>query len=341
MGEIAVGQRMCADGDQRLCRKRFEFVPGQAEIAAELQRQRAQRAPLTAQGEDLTTREVSARYRLTPDGPNRLPCFAGDTVVWTPAGPRRIDALAVGDEVVAWDFTAGRRVARRVLQCHRNRTLHWRELTVGGKIIRTTREHRFWAAARAAWLPARELRAGVTLQALEGPSVAVDAAAMRPCDPSPTFNLEVDGDHNYFVGPGVLVHNGVDVGLGGRNLIYVGTNPDFPGWVYVGRTFDLEREQQHHREAIHALEDIQAGRRVQSPTDVAAGVGELEFWRFKAGMTLVEVAHGINDDARQYFEQANMNWQGDNGMRVVNRRQEVSERRWPEEVARITATYCP
>jgi hypothetical protein len=95
----------------------------------------------------------------------------------------------------------------------------------------------------AEWLPAARLQPGMLLRLVDGQLATVQTVEVRLAEES-TFNLEVEEQHNFFVGErGVLVHNGTDrsafestvevythiyeVKLGGK-VVYVGktVHPD-------------------------------------------------------------------------------------------------------------------
>jgi hypothetical protein len=101
-------------------------------------------------------------------------------------------------------------VSRKVLQVYRGTTYHLVEITAGGETLRSTQYHRFWVESESAWLDAIELAPGMRVRLVDGRLLTVDNVDVIDLDsPELTYNLEVEGDHNYFVGKnGVLVHNG-------------------------------------------------------------------------------------------------------------------------------------
>src|SRR5262249_50095511 len=60
------------------------------------------------------------------------PCFAPGTVVLTPAGPRPIEEIAVGQRVLSYDFGAGRVVESAVTATSRGWTRHLAHVAVDG-----------------------------------------------------------------------------------------------------------------------------------------------------------------------------------------------------------------
>jgi hypothetical protein len=73
--------------------------------------------------------------------------------------------------------------------------------------IGTTSNHPFWSQDRQDFVQAGVLRIGERLRLRDGGTPVVTAAVARS-QSVPVFNLEVDGEHVYYVATsGVLVHN--------------------------------------------------------------------------------------------------------------------------------------
>jgi hypothetical protein len=73
--------------------------------------------------------------------------------------------------------------------------------------IGTTANHPFWSESRQSFVAAGSLGAGEQLLLADGSQAAVLSIAARTVA-EPVFNLEVDGEHAYYVSDaGVLVHN--------------------------------------------------------------------------------------------------------------------------------------
>ena len=86
------------------------------------------------------------------------------------------------------------------------------EIEKGGhETIGTTSNHPFWSVDRQDFVQAGSLRKGEYLRTIQSGIKCVVNKLPRP-GPTPVFNLEVFGEHTYFVGKdGVLVHNDYDV----------------------------------------------------------------------------------------------------------------------------------
>jgi hypothetical protein len=164
---------------------------------------------------DETVRQIEGagnwdRHRFSDLGGRLEPCFAPGTPIRTPNGHRLIEQLVEGDLVLAYDFDSDRVVERRVVRKIQNWTRHLVDIQAEGEIISATRMHRFWVDDTRRWTGAQDLNAGMLLRASDGLIARVGAVHVR-AQQSATYNLEVNGTHNYFVGErGVLVHNGTE-----------------------------------------------------------------------------------------------------------------------------------
>lgn len=137
-------------------------------------------------------------------------CFAPGTLVATPAGPRPIESLQLGDRVLA-PQSDGRLVPAQVTGTYLNFTpllvLH----TDAGD-LRTTEEHPLLAAS-GEFLPASALGIGTRLARADGNPAAIRSVT-RHAESGPVYTLQVDGPHT-FVADGFVVHN--KGGGGGRS----------------------------------------------------------------------------------------------------------------------------
>jgi Family of unknown function (DUF6861)/Pretoxin HINT domain len=137
-------------------------------------------------------------------------CFPAGTLIHTPDGTQPIESLAVGDPVLAYDFDAGRAVARAVTSVTRGSTERWirTHLAVGGE-LRATPPHKFWVESEQGWIAAEVLEPGMTLRLIDGSTDIVADIAVEKCAAAePTFNFGVDETANYYAGErGILVHN--------------------------------------------------------------------------------------------------------------------------------------
>ncbi len=132
-------------------------------------------------------------------------CFAAGTLVRTLDGPRRIETIAAGDQVLNQDPTSGELRYRAVVTAfHNPPNGTYRIQLDSGEAIVATGIHRFWKAGKG-WTMARDLKPGDVLRTLGG------VATVQSVDPDrvqPVFNLEVAEGQSFFVGEsGVLAHD--------------------------------------------------------------------------------------------------------------------------------------
>ena len=100
------------------------------------------------------------------------------------------------------------RVVTGTFRNERNHGLRALHVSVAGEVscLRVTSGHPVWSVTRGAWIGAGELVPGEALAAWRGEPVAV--LANLPEADTATWNLEVENEHVYRVGPaGILVHN--------------------------------------------------------------------------------------------------------------------------------------
>jgi hypothetical protein len=132
-------------------------------------------------------------------------CFAAGTPVHTLDGPRPIEAIQVGDQVLTQDAATGALSFQPVVFRHHNppgKTL--RVALAGGESLVCSVYHRFWRAGRG-WAMARELKPGDTLRTLGG---LVRVAGVETDSIQPLYNLDVAASRTFFAGTrNVLVHD--------------------------------------------------------------------------------------------------------------------------------------
>jgi RHS repeat-associated protein len=145
-------------------------------------------------------------------------CFAPGVQVRLLSGEtRNIEAVAVGDVVLAWDPATGAVAGKPVVRLFRNTSDHYRVLQLHAaddrpQEIRTTDGHPFRVAGKG-WVLAGDLRPGDRLVQADGACATLAASACEPhAERVPIFNFEVEDSHTYFVSQTasdepVLVHN--------------------------------------------------------------------------------------------------------------------------------------
>jgi hypothetical protein len=121
-----------------------------------------------------------------------------------------IEDIKVGDTVYAYDFDSGETVERQVTDTPRNFTYYWVYLQVGDETIKATRKHLFWIESEQRWVAAADLQSGMSVRLQDGQIKTISSVILHEIqDQETTYNLVVDGEHDYFVGLNrILVHNG-------------------------------------------------------------------------------------------------------------------------------------
>jgi hypothetical protein len=314
-------------------------------------------------------------------------CFSGDTLVQTSSGPKRIDQVNVGDTVYTFDEKEKTIVQDKVIDTHANLTKHFYHVTAKGELIKSTGGHPFYDAEHQSWLPVKNFSRGMKFLTMNEGAWPVDEIRFEAYETELTYNLSIEKNHNYFVGPGILVHNtkptitsggAIDTGLGGDQMVYRGTNPDFPGEVYIGRTVRGEgtRQGEHRNSATNFLfyyaqletliksegsAPTPAKQKVYDALNNAINrkestytsntftelTHEKHFFEFMSKVELTPIVVGMKtEEQAKFVEQKNMQIEREQlGQKLVNRREETvssSEELNNTVKAQLKNTsYCP
>lgn len=131
-------------------------------------------------------------------------CFAAGTIVRTLSGPRPIEQIRVGDQVLAQNTKTGELTYRPVSAMVQNPPSTTLRVKIGAEPIVATPIHRFWKAG-SGWVMARDLKPGDRVRSVNGVKAVV---SIEQDEVRPVFNLEVVGAQNFFVGEAAaLVHD--------------------------------------------------------------------------------------------------------------------------------------
>lgn len=134
----------------------------------------------------------------------RHSCFAAGTMVRTLQGPRPIQEIRPGDQVLSEDTTTGAFTYRAVVTAYHNPPNETYRLNLGEESIVATGIHRFWKAGLG-WVMARDVKAGDRLRTIGG---TIEVVSVSKDEVQPVFNLQLAGGDNFCVGGlGVIAHD--------------------------------------------------------------------------------------------------------------------------------------
>ncbi|WP_175609917.1 polymorphic toxin-type HINT domain-containing protein [Zobellia uliginosa] len=137
------------------------------------------------------------------------PCFLAGTLVKTPNGNIEIEKIKTGDKVLSFNLKEGKLEEKSVVRTYNNWTDCYFEIKTESKSsINATSKHLFWVKDLKKWIPTKELAVGMSVQNSSGSIEKINTITKSQEVDLPTYNLEIEDYHNYFVGQfGVLVHN--------------------------------------------------------------------------------------------------------------------------------------
>ena len=139
-------------------------------------------------------------------------CFVTGTLVQTPAGAREIQSIRAGDTVFSFNERKGSVEPARVTKVITGYRSDLMVLTSAHGSVTCSQNHRF-LTAESRWTMASVLSASDKVMALGTDFTGVVpmkcAAKHKDLDsPVTVHNFEVEGNHDYFVGPdAILCHN--------------------------------------------------------------------------------------------------------------------------------------
>lgn len=139
--------------------------------------------------------------------PKKKPCFLAGTLVRTSKGLNSIENIAIGDEVYSYNFEKNQLELQLVSEVYSNVTEIYEHIKTENDIINATGQHLFWIPKEKAWIMANSLQVGMQFLSFDNKLVTIVSLEIIE-KPEKTFNLEVENNHNYYVGvEGLLTHN--------------------------------------------------------------------------------------------------------------------------------------
>lgn len=160
-------------------------------------------------------------YRNTVQKPMQEPCFEVGTRVLTPSGPREIEALNVGDQVMAFDHNTNQVVVSKVTKTHHKSyevicTLETFSPEEGINFsVGVTSNHPFYIMKQRRYLPignivSRSKNADIKLTKVTHSGdflTNIQVESFKFKEVGDVYNIQVEKYHNYFLEDGTLVHN--------------------------------------------------------------------------------------------------------------------------------------
>jgi len=143
-----------------------------------------------------------------PPSPPETGCFIGETPVLMADGlTKRIDAIAIGDQILTRDEQTGLMAVGAVERVFRHHVAETLLLQIDeGEVVETTAEHRF-AAEKRGFVGAGQLLPGDRLSTHNARTARIVSMVTRTADVT-VYNISVDQFHTFFIGcAGLWVHN--------------------------------------------------------------------------------------------------------------------------------------
>jgi len=131
-------------------------------------------------------------------------CLPPGTMILTELGGKPVDAIRIGDRVLAKDIVTGELTFRPVLHPTIRTPQPLKKLHLESDSISATNGHYFWVSGQG-WRMTKELKPGDRLHGVHGTVTITD---ITDAEPAAVYNLVVERANTYFVGEShVLSHD--------------------------------------------------------------------------------------------------------------------------------------
>jgi hypothetical protein len=175
----------------------------------DVQQQGEKQVRLLQQGTQLALADRVALGGQGGGGGGQVECFAAGTLVWTAFGVARIEAVRVGDLVLAQDVQSGELAYKPVLRTTVRPAEPLMTVQIGEETFRTTAGHLFWVSGEG-WVRVRDLESGMQVHGVGGAVPLFEIEDKTAA--AETYNLRVADFNTYFVGKQrVLSHDVTDL----------------------------------------------------------------------------------------------------------------------------------
>ena len=135
-------------------------------------------------------------------------CFVAGTKVLTENGYVNIEELKVGDKVYSINLETNEKELKEVTRVIESSTKETYKMTIGTEIVEMSIKHELYIIDKG-WVRAYNVKVGDKMLDSNGNEVEItNIEYTRYEEPIKTYNLTVDGNHNFFItNIQVLVHN--------------------------------------------------------------------------------------------------------------------------------------
>jgi RHS repeat-associated protein len=134
-------------------------------------------------------------------------CFVKGTLIYAKGMLVPIETIKVGDTVYSYNIEKDKLELSKVLTTLNRETKGIYEIATGKEVINVTAEHPFYVVGKG-WVKAKDLQSSDVFKSFDGKNIIKINAITQLSKSVIVYNMEVDGNHNYFVtGSMILVHN--------------------------------------------------------------------------------------------------------------------------------------
>ena len=137
-------------------------------------------------------------------------CFVAGTKVKTADGFKNIEDIKIGDKVYTYNTNTNSIELKKVTKTIKSSTIDTYIVTIGDEKIEMSPKHELYIIDKG-WVRAYDLNVNDELLDINGRKTSINKIKYkRYNEPIDTYNLTVDGNHNYFItNTQVLVHNAI------------------------------------------------------------------------------------------------------------------------------------
>ncbi len=134
-------------------------------------------------------------------------CFKKGTTVYTDKGDLEIEKLKAGDAVYSYNEITGAIEIKKVITLAEHQSTEILEIVIGSETISVTEEHPFYVIGKG-WIKAKDIIINDECKSYNGKPVLKVLSIKKLIEKDAVYNLEVDGNQNYFVSKSrILVNN--------------------------------------------------------------------------------------------------------------------------------------